>query len=237
MHRTITECARLLWKDVYLFASNGASIERQKNMRQIENLISEGILQGVRTMLPVKSILREYLATEESDAEIDVEDEEEEEEPVEKEEPVTKEPVTKEPVTKEPDTKEPDTKEPDTKEPETKEPAAKEENEPIKVPTRPSTPVGTPKLRPTTPSPIIDELPATEDIGPKTTNTPPSIILDLSPRMNSIVTTPSSFDKTKDDKPINEIEDMDFDEIPFDLPVEEPVSKKEDEEEIEFEEL
>jgi hypothetical protein len=38
-------------------------------MRQIEGLISEGVLQGVRTMLPVKSILREYLATEETESE------------------------------------------------------------------------------------------------------------------------------------------------------------------------
>ena len=76
LHRTLTECARLLWTNTFLFATTGTALERQKNMRQIEGLITEGILQGVRTMLPVKSILREYLTTE-SDTE--VEDDEDEE--------------------------------------------------------------------------------------------------------------------------------------------------------------
>ena len=240
MHRTITECARLLWKDVYLFASNGASIERQKNMRQIENLISEGILQGVRTMLPVKSILREYLATEESDAEVDVDDEEEEEEAeaeveVEEKEPIkesAKEP-TKEPAKEELPHKEP-VKELVKVEKEVVAHVAAEKNtiEPISVPSRPPTP----KLRPLTPPP---ELPATEDFGPKTTDTPP-IVLDLSPRMNSIATSLSAFDKTEDDKPMNEIKDIDFDDIPFDTPKEdkeEKENKENEDEEIEFEEL
>lgn len=69
LHRTLTECARLLWTNTFLFASTGSSLERQKNMRQIEGLIGEGILQGVRTMLPVKSILREYLSNDETDEE------------------------------------------------------------------------------------------------------------------------------------------------------------------------
>jgi len=60
-------------------------------MRQVEGLISEGVLQGVRTMLPVKSILKEYLSTEDTESEYETEeeeseesesDEEEEEEPV-----------------------------------------------------------------------------------------------------------------------------------------------------------
>lgn len=69
LHRTMTECARLLWSNTFLFATTGAALERQKNMRQIESLITEGVLQGVRSMLPVKSILREYLAADESEAE------------------------------------------------------------------------------------------------------------------------------------------------------------------------
>jgi hypothetical protein len=80
LHRTLTECARLLWTNTFLFSSSYSPLERQKNMRQIEGLISEGVLQGVRTMLPVKSILREYLATEESESESEYETESEEEE-------------------------------------------------------------------------------------------------------------------------------------------------------------
>jgi hypothetical protein len=88
LHRTLTECARHLWTNTFLFSSSYPPLERQKNMRQIEGLISEGVLQGVRTMLPVKSILREYLAAEdteseyESDSDSEEEDEEEEEEEV-----------------------------------------------------------------------------------------------------------------------------------------------------------
>jgi hypothetical protein len=70
LHRTLTECARHLWTNTYLF-STGPSLEMQKNMRHIETLITEGVLQGIRTMLPVKSILREYLSTEESDSDSD----------------------------------------------------------------------------------------------------------------------------------------------------------------------
>jgi hypothetical protein len=93
LHRTLTECARLLWRNTFLFASTGTALERQKNMCQIENLVKEGILQGVRSMLPVKSILREYLSTEDTDEEDDEEEEEEEEEdkPEAKPEPTKKE--------------------------------------------------------------------------------------------------------------------------------------------------
>jgi hypothetical protein len=62
LHRTMSECARLLWSNAYLFAENGTSVDKQKNLRQVEQLLHEGILQSIRGMLPVKSILKEYLA-------------------------------------------------------------------------------------------------------------------------------------------------------------------------------
>lgn len=74
LHRTLTECARLLWSNTYLFSYSAPAIERQKNLRLIENMLNEGVLQGIRGMLPVKSILREYLkedAEEEEEAEAD----------------------------------------------------------------------------------------------------------------------------------------------------------------------
>ena len=80
LHKTLIECARLLWMNTYLFSGSGAAMDRQKNMRQVEVLITEGINQGIRLMLPVKSILREYLSTEESDHEETQEEEEEEDE-------------------------------------------------------------------------------------------------------------------------------------------------------------
>ena len=62
LHRTMSECARLLWSNAYLFSESGPAIERQKNLRQVEQLLHEGVLQSIRGMLPVKSILKEYLA-------------------------------------------------------------------------------------------------------------------------------------------------------------------------------
>lgn len=62
LHRTMSECARLLWSNAYLFSENATSVDRQKNLRQVEQLLQEGVLQSIRGMLPVKSILKEYLA-------------------------------------------------------------------------------------------------------------------------------------------------------------------------------
>jgi hypothetical protein len=76
LHRTMTECARLLWSNTYLFSTSAPSMERQKNLRQIETFLHEGILQGIRGMLPVKSILREYLK-EDDDEDEEVEETEE----------------------------------------------------------------------------------------------------------------------------------------------------------------
>jgi hypothetical protein len=90
LHKTMVECARLLWSNTYLFSSSGPSIERQKNHRQIEALITDGVLQGIRSMLPVKNILREYLR-EDVDDKDDEEEAEEEAEEEEKPETETKE--------------------------------------------------------------------------------------------------------------------------------------------------
>jgi hypothetical protein len=61
LHRTLRETGRLLWGNAFLFAEQGTPIDRQKNMRQVEGLIQEGIQQSIRSLLPVKTILREYL--------------------------------------------------------------------------------------------------------------------------------------------------------------------------------
>jgi hypothetical protein len=94
LHRTLVECARHLWNNTYLFSPNAPSIERQKNQRQIETLLMEGVLQGIRGMLPVKNILREYLREDVSDEE--EEGEEEGEGEAEAEAPEAKEEVKQE---------------------------------------------------------------------------------------------------------------------------------------------
>lgn len=90
LHRTMSECARLLWSNAYLFNDNIPAIERQKNLRQVEQLLHEGVLQSIRGMLPVKSILKEYL-NDEAEVEPSVAVEEETAEEETQVEPVVKE--------------------------------------------------------------------------------------------------------------------------------------------------
>ena len=67
MHRTLSECSRLLWSNIYLFSETAPALERQKNMNEVGRFLEEGILQAVRNLLPVKSILRESLQEDEDD--------------------------------------------------------------------------------------------------------------------------------------------------------------------------
>jgi hypothetical protein len=70
MHRTLSECSRLLWSNVYLFSDTVPSIDRQKYMSDVNRLLEEGILQAIRNLLPVKSILRESLQEDDEGLEI-----------------------------------------------------------------------------------------------------------------------------------------------------------------------
>jgi SHS2 domain-containing protein len=89
LHRSLSESARILWSNAYLFSEQGTSIERQKNLRQVESLLHQAVLQSIRGMLPVKNILREYLNNDgeeegeeaESSGKKNEEEEEEEKEP------------------------------------------------------------------------------------------------------------------------------------------------------------
>jgi hypothetical protein len=67
MHRTLSECSRLLWSNIYLFSETAPALERQKNMNEVGRFLEEGILQAVRNLLPVKSILRESLQEDDDD--------------------------------------------------------------------------------------------------------------------------------------------------------------------------
>ena len=69
LHRTMIECSRLLWSNTYLFSTAAPSMERQKNLRHIEGILHDGIQQAIRSMLPVKNILREYLKEDDDDDE------------------------------------------------------------------------------------------------------------------------------------------------------------------------
>jgi len=62
LHRVFSECARSFWKTPYLFLDDAKPIEMQKNLLQAEALCSESIATAVRSMLPIKNILNEYLS-------------------------------------------------------------------------------------------------------------------------------------------------------------------------------
>jgi len=62
LHRTLSESARRIWSNVYLFSDSIPSLEKQKNLRQLEIILNECIQQAVRGMLPVKNLLRDYLS-------------------------------------------------------------------------------------------------------------------------------------------------------------------------------
>lgn len=135
LHRVLSDSARALWTNAYLFAETN-SIDKQKNLRQVSALLQESVLQGIRGLLPVKSILREYLNDDEEDSDEEEKPKkskraevEEEEEEAEAEVPEVPEVKVKEPEAKEPEAKEPEVKEPEAKvkEPEVKEAEAKEE--------------------------------------------------------------------------------------------------------------
>jgi len=97
LHRTMSECARQLWSNAYLFADSGPAIERQKNLRQVEQLLYEGVLQSIRGMLPVKSILKEYLSEDTEEASSETQDKQEEDiAPIVHEESIVAAPVQQE---------------------------------------------------------------------------------------------------------------------------------------------
>lgn len=71
MHRTMSECSRLLWSNVYLFSDSVPSLDRQKNMNDVNRFLEEGILQAIRNLLPVKSILRDSLQEDDDGIQVD----------------------------------------------------------------------------------------------------------------------------------------------------------------------
>jgi hypothetical protein len=62
LHRIFSECARSFWKAPYLFLEDAKPIEMQKNLLQAEALCNDAIGAAVRSLLPIKNILNEYLS-------------------------------------------------------------------------------------------------------------------------------------------------------------------------------
>lgn len=65
LFKALCECSDLLWANAFLFRDDISPIEKQKNMRQVEATVIEGMQQAIRCLLPVKSILRDLVAEDE----------------------------------------------------------------------------------------------------------------------------------------------------------------------------
>jgi hypothetical protein len=61
IHKVYIECARKLYKNVYLFEKNIMPLQQQKNMRECEIIIRECILKVIGDNMPVEKILRAYI--------------------------------------------------------------------------------------------------------------------------------------------------------------------------------
>jgi hypothetical protein len=80
LHRVFIECARSFWKAPFLFNEELSLIDKQKNVLQAESMCTEALSGAVRSLLPVKSILNDYLNEDDSSSSEDFGSEVEEEE-------------------------------------------------------------------------------------------------------------------------------------------------------------
>lgn len=94
LFKVLCETSKLLWSSTYLFRDGIPGIERQQNYRNIEQIINEGILQAVRSLVPVKSILRDFVSNDnDTEADDDDSDDEKEETPKPQDEISIPEPI------------------------------------------------------------------------------------------------------------------------------------------------
>jgi hypothetical protein len=61
IHKVYINVARKVYKNVYLFELNIPPLQTQKNNRELEILVQEGILNTLRESVPVETILRAYM--------------------------------------------------------------------------------------------------------------------------------------------------------------------------------
>jgi len=82
LFKVLCETSKLLWSSTYLFRDNISGIEKQQNYRQIEQLLHEGMLQAVRSLVPVKSILKDFVNQGQEDEEDDKDEKDDDKEEV-----------------------------------------------------------------------------------------------------------------------------------------------------------
>jgi hypothetical protein len=84
LFKVMCETSKLLWSSTYLFRDGIPAMEKQQNYRTIEGILNEGILAAVRSLVPVKSILKDFVNQDVAGTADDDSDEEEEKPKVEK---------------------------------------------------------------------------------------------------------------------------------------------------------
>ena len=72
IHKCYIQCARDFYETLYLFDENNNKLTIQKNKKQIEYLIKNSIETVIRNFLPIKTILTDYLETNLSEHETDI---------------------------------------------------------------------------------------------------------------------------------------------------------------------
>lgn len=78
LFKVMCETSKLLWSSTYLFRDGIPAMEKQQNYRTIEGILNEGILAAVRSLVPVKSILKDFVNQDVTGTAEDDSDEEEE---------------------------------------------------------------------------------------------------------------------------------------------------------------
>ena len=61
IHNVYTIVSRKVYKNVYLYEQSVMPLTKQKNMREVEQLVKESIMEAVRNSIPVEQILRSYM--------------------------------------------------------------------------------------------------------------------------------------------------------------------------------
>jgi hypothetical protein len=142
LYKVLCESSKLLWGSTYLFSDSISSIEKQKNYRNVEGLLNEAVIQAVRAMVPVKSILKDFVSQDGEEEETE-ETEEKKPEPEDEDDAVaaalsgvsklttseTQMPEVKPEETKPEETKTPEAKPEETKSEETQTSEAQPNNE------------------------------------------------------------------------------------------------------------
>jgi hypothetical protein len=75
IHKIYVNAARKIYKNTYLYDKNVNALEKQKNMREIDNIIEECIMMAIRDSIPTEEIIRAYMdEAEEQEDEVIIED-------------------------------------------------------------------------------------------------------------------------------------------------------------------